>query len=126
MKKIALTLFSLLLTLSIFAQSNPITDATAFDEKTPEQNATALVDYMKTTFKLTETQAATIYDIRLKTAKKIALVDNESRAGLEDKRAQMITADTNLILNKLTTPQMKQYKTLGQLAARKAAAAGRQ
>lgn len=119
MKRIIITLFAFFMTVGMFAQSTTLGDfdGSEFDNMAPEANAKAFTDYLKTFYKLDDTQYQTIYDIRLKSANHVKMLDNavangESNVGYQEKRNQIIEAGVVNTLNKFTKHQMYKYQAI--------------
>ena len=128
MKKIITTLFAFLMTVGMFAQSTTLGqfDGSEFDNMTPEVNAKAFTDFLKTTYKLDDTQYQAIYDIRLKSAKHVKMLDaavasGESNVGYKAKRDRIIQAGVTKSLNKFTKHQMNKYQAISVRADAQAA-----
>jgi hypothetical protein len=119
MKRIIITLFAFFMTVGMFAQSTTLGDfdGSEFENMAPEANAKAFTDYLKTFYKLDDTQYQAIYDIRLKSAKHVKMLDNavangESNVGYQEKRSRIIEAGIANALNKFNKQQMNKYKAI--------------
>ena len=104
MKKGIFTLFALMISVAVFAQSD--FNGGEFNTMTPEENAKAYTEYLTKTYNLSQQQATKIQDIRLKSAQHVALLDKaiangESRKGYEVKRDKIIAVGINKVLNQL-------------------------
>ena len=117
MKKIAFTLFALLVTVAMFAQVQYFDgfEGEEFATMTPTENAKAYADFLKEAYSLDADQYKVVYDLRLKTAEHVQLLDNavasgETRNGYEEKRNKIIEVGHYKVLNKFTSDQLKEYK----------------
>jgi len=128
MKKIITTLFAFLMTVGMFAQSTTLGEfaGSEFDNMTPEVNAKAFTDFLKTTYQLNDAQYQAIYDIRLKSAQHVktldaAVANGESNAGYKAKRDRIIQNSVVKSLNKFNKQQMYKYQAITVRAEAQAA-----